>query len=222
MPSCCVPRCSSMEPVVKLAANDGWTGRFCVECAIEYEAGGYRRTESDTPGTVRNLVVTDERDRIGDHVTTRIPTEYARETRSLAPARTCRGVESCGHVVTPPDSTEFQGGNEWSRPKKRVVTPSYVPPGDVQRLRATWPGGLEREPGVPWQIAFLGHIVKTTRRPYYCGICGGKLGGSRMEIDHRIPLSRGGRHHVDNLQWVHKTCNAKKGARPPDGDEDVR
>lgn len=33
------------------------------------------------------------------------------------------------------------------------------------------------------------------------------------EIDHIIPLSKGGRHHVTNLQYLTKSQNASKGTR---------
>ena len=34
---------------------------------------------------------------------------------------------------------------------------------------------------------------------------------NRLEVDHIIPLSRGGRHDEDNMQILCKTCNLKKG-----------
>lgn len=34
-------------------------------------------------------------------------------------------------------------------------------------------------------------------------------------VDHIVPLSKGGRHCQDNLQWTHLRCNIRKGARPP-------
>jgi 5-methylcytosine-specific restriction endonuclease McrA len=34
-----------------------------------------------------------------------------------------------------------------------------------------------------------------------------------IEIDHVIPLSRGGMNTIDNLQPLYRTCNARKGAR---------
>jgi len=37
--------------------------------------------------------------------------------------------------------------------------------------------------------------------------------GEKWEVDHIIPVSRGGRHHPDNLQLLLGTENARKGAR---------
>lgn len=53
-----------------------------------------------------------------------------------------------------------------------------------------------------------------------CGICGKRmerdLPRGRSEsptIDHIIPVSKGGSHTVENLQWAHMGCNAGKGNR---------
>ena len=41
-----------------------------------------------------------------------------------------------------------------------------------------------------------------------CVNCGAT---ERLEVDHKIPLSRGWRHDEDNMQILCKTCNLKKG-----------
>jgi 5-methylcytosine-specific restriction endonuclease McrA len=45
-----------------------------------------------------------------------------------------------------------------------------------------------------------------------CGICLEVL-AAPIEIDHIIPLARGGTHTYDNLQAAHATCNRRKSAR---------
>lgn len=40
-----------------------------------------------------------------------------------------------------------------------------------------------------------------------CAICGCK---NRIELDHIVPISRGGRHSVGNLQPLCKSCNVSK------------
>lgn len=37
--------------------------------------------------------------------------------------------------------------------------------------------------------------------------------GPKYEIDHIIPVSKGGSGDASNLQWVHPTCNKSKGSK---------
>lgn len=47
-----------------------------------------------------------------------------------------------------------------------------------------------------------------------CGICGGEvLASEGLDIDHVIPLARGGTDDLENLQVAHASCNRSKGAR---------
>ena len=43
---------------------------------------------------------------------------------------------------------------------------------------------------------------------YKCVYCGAT---ENLEVDHIIPLSKGGRHDEDNFQILCKSCNLKKG-----------
>lgn len=42
-----------------------------------------------------------------------------------------------------------------------------------------------------------------------CGICGKPIMGD-LEIDHIVPLAKGGTHEPDNVQLAHRRCNRKK------------
>lgn len=44
-----------------------------------------------------------------------------------------------------------------------------------------------------------------------CAYCGCDLSESGKHIDHIIPISRGGRHTANNVQWTCPTCNLSKG-----------
>ncbi len=44
-----------------------------------------------------------------------------------------------------------------------------------------------------------------------CHICGRKV-TRRIELDHLVPLSKGGAHTHDNLAVSHRSCNASRGA----------
>ena len=45
-----------------------------------------------------------------------------------------------------------------------------------------------------------------------CRICNEFIDDA-FDIDHKIPLSRGGEHEVSNLQLTHRFCNRSKGAK---------
>jgi hypothetical protein len=49
---------------------------------------------------------------------------------------------------------------------------------------------------------------------YKCPICGRKL-GKRFELDHIFPLSKRGRHDIQNAQLTHTACNRRKAAKDP-------
>lgn len=56
------------------------------------------------------------------------------------------------------------------------------------------------------------YAVVIERSAGICGICLEVL-AAPIEIDHIIPLARGGTHTYDNLQAAHATCNRRKSAR---------
>lgn len=45
-----------------------------------------------------------------------------------------------------------------------------------------------------------------------CGICSNPVDPARWEIDHVVPISRGGEHSYANTQVSHPTCNRRKWA----------
>ena len=58
-------------------------------------------------------------------------------------------------------------------------------------------------------------MIKEARRvEAACPLCGEALGPSDdlLHIDHIVPLARGGRTEMSNLQVVHRICNQNKGA----------
>lgn len=48
-----------------------------------------------------------------------------------------------------------------------------------------------------------------------CRICGDPVLPYYFDLDHIIPLVRGGRHSYTNIQLAHPSCNARKGGRLP-------
>ena len=63
------------------------------------------------------------------------------------------------------------------------------------------------------RAAFVEHVDRVERWRAYdgcCGICGEPVDLEAMELDHVIPLSRGGRHERSNCQPAHMVCNRRK------------
>jgi 5-methylcytosine-specific restriction endonuclease McrA len=48
-----------------------------------------------------------------------------------------------------------------------------------------------------------------------CGICGEQVDPTEFEVDHIVPISRGGTHELSNVQLAHRTCNRKKWNKLP-------
>lgn len=46
---------------------------------------------------------------------------------------------------------------------------------------------------------------------YTCVRCGKKLRKGDITIDHIIPQSKGGKHNLNNLQCMCRSCNSSKG-----------
>ena len=51
----------------------------------------------------------------------------------------------------------------------------------------------------------------STKQGGKCMYCGRKPGDDLMDIDHKIPLSRGGSNNIRNLQILCRSCNGRKG-----------
>jgi 5-methylcytosine-specific restriction endonuclease McrA len=54
---------------------------------------------------------------------------------------------------------------------------------------------------------------KVRRSHWRCTYCHRKLTRKTLEMDHRIPLARGGKHELKNLVPACRSCNARKGAK---------
>ena len=81
---------------------------------------------------------------------------------------------------------------------------------EYQRRRRARKGGLAVE-RVDLEALWTGH----------CALCGEQMSSDTpypdpmsKSLDHIVPLSRGGAHVRENLQWAHLVCNQRKGDRP--------
>lgn len=51
----------------------------------------------------------------------------------------------------------------------------------------------------------------------YCYLCGKPIESDKdFNLDHRVPLSRGGQNHQTNWMPTHRHCNEQKGALTPE------
>lgn len=51
---------------------------------------------------------------------------------------------------------------------------------------------------------------------FRCAISGQLIDPGTSELDHKIPYAKGGKHEMNNVQWVSKDINRMKGAMPND------
>lgn len=58
------------------------------------------------------------------------------------------------------------------------------------------------------------HLLRIAARDRWtCHVCGlGFIARDPWELDHDIPLAKGGTNHVKNLRLAHRSCNRDKGA----------
>lgn len=63
------------------------------------------------------------------------------------------------------------------------------------------------------RLDYKAFIEKTTQMGWLCVWCGKLLNISTVTVDHIKPVSKGGTHHIDNLQPMCRSCNSSKGNR---------
>lgn len=58
-------------------------------------------------------------------------------------------------------------------------------------------------------------LAAIERDGFVCQLCGGDVDSyEQIDIDHKVPVARGGATTIDNLQVSHSSCNRRKGANP--------
>jgi 5-methylcytosine-specific restriction endonuclease McrA len=65
-------------------------------------------------------------------------------------------------------------------------------------------------------VEFVDREVVFERDRGVCGICGAPSDPANWQLDHVVPLARGGEHSYANTQVSHPFCNQSKGARLAD------
>lgn len=59
-------------------------------------------------------------------------------------------------------------------------------------------------------------LLRRRRGELRCGICGKRLSKKTANVDHIVPVSRGGTDDLENLQLAHPRCNRIKGDSLPE------
>ncbi|MBD2654847.1 HNH endonuclease [Synechocystis sp. FACHB-383] len=70
---------------------------------------------------------------------------------------------------------------------------------------------MEKRPRIPIPVSVREYIFQ--RDNYRCCSCGLGLGETALQIDHIIPLAKGGSNDMSNLQTLCQGCNSSKGAK---------
>lgn len=65
-------------------------------------------------------------------------------------------------------------------------------------------------------VEHVNRLVVLERGDGVCGICGGDVDPLRFDVDHIVPLARGGEHSYANTQPAHPSCNSRKRDRLPE------
>jgi 5-methylcytosine-specific restriction enzyme A len=68
---------------------------------------------------------------------------------------------------------------------------------------------MAKTPRIPIPVVVRGYVLE--RDCYQCRSCG--QAQAPLEIDHIIPLAKGGRNDISNLQTLCQLCNRQKGDR---------
>lgn len=65
------------------------------------------------------------------------------------------------------------------------------------------------------ETSFVSALVVLELDDGVCGICHTDVNPMKFELDHVIPVARGGRHAYDNVQVAHPECNRRKSSTLP-------
>jgi 5-methylcytosine-specific restriction endonuclease McrA len=86
----------------------------------------------------------------------------------------------------------------------------YADPAERARMLAAHKLHAHRKRANGGRGVTVDQLLELLSKPcHYCG-------GEACELDHVVPVSRGGLHDVDNVVPACRGCNASKGARTPE------
>lgn len=120
-----------------------------------------------------------------------------------------------------PEKIKAADKAKWADPEKRAKNQAYYrewSKRNKEKLAAKSIDNMHRGRVISPDLA--GHFTldewnaMLDEYDHRCGYCG--VGGVRLDRDHIVPLSRGGRHDASNIIPACRSCNMRKGTRLPD------
>ena len=70
---------------------------------------------------------------------------------------------------------------------------------------------MEKTPRIPIPLSVRKYVYE--RDNFQCQSCGKKLTETTLNLDHIIPLAKGGSNDISNLQTLCQECNQRKNAK---------
>lgn len=203
--------------------KDGSNGSYCRACFNAYSrertAAGRRKPTTGTRSTCAKCGVTPKD---GSHYSyckacfaAYMATRYVPSPREPVPAE----------IISA--NARARGRRHYQRHreeiKRRLATPAAK-----AKARARWAkldgehqGVLARygkqqqrcrERAIPFE-EYIDPLVVLEREDGECGVCGVDVDPEAFEVDHVVPLIKGGRHSYSNVQVTHPACNRRKGTK---------
>lgn len=169
-------------------AFSGWVEKSCPQCGLLFSSA-------------KNTYCSDECRSAARKSKLRADNHNKREASKVA----CN-CERCGDTFS----------KDHTRPNQRFCSRSCARRADWETRRARERANdTERQP--PTSVAY--RVLRESG--WVCSACGvdtpevlrGTHALNAPEVDHIVPLSRGGNHSYENLQCLCKSCNSSKGAK---------
>lgn len=108
--------------------------------------------------------------------------------------------------------------NEWyaANSGKRLAKMKQVRKGDIFNMKNRIYAGNRRARAKNLSdgtVTYPRILQIMEKQNWNCNDCGVTLLAKKPHLDHVIPLAKGGRHSITNLQWLCRKCNLSKGAK---------
>lgn len=107
-------------------------------------------------------------------------------------------------------------GEAWAERNRlwREANPDYYAK-NLERMRAN---GRRKSANRRARVAGVEHETIDPQTVYersfgMCGICGSAVSRDDFQVDHIVPLAKGGAHIYENVHAAHAMCNYRKGAK---------